>query len=58
MKSHTTGVHILPVRDLTRHRFAFDCWCGPEVETLTWLRPLIIHNASDGRELIEQHGLQ
>lgn len=45
-------VHVLPIGDLRSHDEHTDCWCKPAVDGL-----LVIHNAMDGRELVEQHGL-
>ena len=50
-------LHILPLNDLREHEESPTCWCAPGLEreddTI-----LIIHHAADGRELVEQHGLQ
>ena len=52
-------IHVLPVNDLRPHveEGATQCWCKPdtaEYETCY----LVVHHSADGRELIEQHGLQ
>jgi hypothetical protein len=52
-------IHILPVGDLRNHDEARSCWCGPQIEqddNGRWL--VVVHHSMDGRELIEQHGLQ
>ena len=58
-------VHITPINDLREHEYTTTCWCQPSVEEplcvkwkpLTWGR-LVIHHSADGRELVEQHGIQ
>ena len=54
-------VHVHPVRDLREHDLTSrTCWCRPTV-TLLASRPgraLVVHQSADGRELVEQHGLQ
>jgi hypothetical protein len=52
-------VHVTPIDDLKEHEMSRDCWCKPLVQQ----EPddehaLVIHNAEDGRELVEEHGLQ
>jgi len=53
--------HVLPVDDLREHDETPACWCKPRV-----LRddpddaneePVIVHNSLDGRELVEEHGI-
>lgn len=52
-------LHVVPVRDLREHEETRWCWCAPRLE-----RPepaglvIVIHNSADGRELVEEHGLQ
>lgn len=53
-----TPIHIVPVCDMREH--AEDdhgsCWCLPRI--MKWRGATIIaHNSADGRELVEQHGL-
>lgn len=54
--------HVLPVNDLREHAEARDCWCEPRVEPVKVCRAIIghvvVHQSADGRELIEQHGIQ
>ena len=48
--------HVYPVNDLDPHdtESAGDCPCGPSMETLENGDILIVHNAYDGREIIEK----
>lgn len=51
-------IAVVPIRDLRRHRkLSARCWCAPRVENESGWR-LIVHNALDGRELVETLGLQ
>jgi len=52
------SVHIVPVKDLRRHnQRGRGCWCQPRVDGLPNGWVLVVHNAVDGRDLIEQHGV-
>lgn len=53
-------IHVLPINDEREHEETTTCWCEPLVE---WSNPktgeaysegLVIHNAADCREIIEQ----
>lgn len=46
-------LHILPVADVRAHEVTRECWCKP----LVLPGKIIAHNALDGRELVEQHGV-
>lgn len=50
-------VHVFPRGDLRRHKRSPVCWCNPTLERLE-AGVLIGHNSADGRELVEEHGLQ
>jgi len=55
--------HLLPIDDLREHQESEQCWCQPQVQVfrktgLVRQARLITHNALDGRELVELHGLQ
>lgn len=50
-------LHILPIADLREHEESRTCWCDPKLEREEDT-VLVIHHALDGRELVEQHGLQ
>lgn len=55
--------HVLPLNDLREHVEQRSCWCEPRSETIrvgAGLRTaiLVTHNALDGRELVERHGVQ
>lgn len=50
--------HVWPVRDMQRHAlFGLVCWCDPKVTYFPNGNMLVVHNSKDGRELIEQHGV-
>lgn len=50
-------VHIRPVKDLKPHPQSAECWCRPRQERHEGA-VLVIHNAADGRDLVEKHGVQ
>ena len=61
------AVHILPIGDLREHvDTGRTCWCGPRVETTNPETGapyvagyyVVIHQALDGRDLVETHGRQ
>lgn len=44
--------HVLPIGDLREHVAERDCWCKPKEDDE---QPgLFVHNALDGRELVER----
>lgn len=65
--THGADVHIVPIGDLQKHDDGSRaCWCQPRIETIdprtgapfpSW-GALVIHHSADGRDLVEQHGLQ
>jgi hypothetical protein len=50
-------MHILPIGDLREHDETRDCWCRPKLQCVE-RTIIVIHNSADGRELIEEHGVQ
>jgi hypothetical protein len=50
-------LHVTPIRDMKRHRYSRRCWCAPKLEAVEG-GVLVLHQAMDGRELVEEHGLQ
>ncbi len=50
-------VHVLPIGDLKEHNEVRDCWCDPLVVIRYDEPAMVVHNAFDGRELIEAHGI-
>lgn len=55
-------IHVTPVNDLRDHDDARDCWCAPRLETETsfWTgqpTTIVVHNAADGRDLVETGGV-
>jgi hypothetical protein len=52
-------IHVVPVGDLQPHVETRACWCHPRVEQDPDARvAIVIHASADGRELIEQYGVQ
>lgn len=45
--------HVTPVDDIQEHTESITCECSPTVKTENG-RLIVVHNAFDGRELIEQ----
>lgn len=49
--------HLLPEEDIKEHLLSVDCWCNTKVtigdEEGLLEEPLCVHNADDGREIIE-----
>lgn len=56
---HVPRLHVTPVDDLRDHITvgAAQCWCQPRLQRVHG-GILVIHNSADGRELVEEHGLQ
>lgn len=58
------AVHVLPISDLREHEETLTCWCQPRVVRTDeetgedYVAPVVIHNSLDGRELVEEHGVQ
>ena len=53
-------IHIVPVMDLDEHALRSDCWCYPVrllVDEDASLRALMVHQALDGRDLVEASGV-
>jgi hypothetical protein len=57
--SERGDVHVLPIGDLREHAESRYCWCGPRIEAVNETRQtaLVVHHSADGRELVEQHGV-
>lgn len=51
-------IHVVPLNDVKAHRErdCGECWCAPRVER-HGDGVVVIHNSADGRELVEQHGV-
>lgn len=45
--------HVYPLNDLKEHQLNASCWCEPAIDEL-----LVVHNAADGREFIEEEERQ
>lgn len=55
----TDDLHVLPVNDLREHEETRDCWCHPDLTREDkYATVVVVHHAEDGRELVEEHGLQ
>lgn len=52
----TTDVHVIPINDLEPHEETRACWCEPRLKAVG-RGVVVVHFAKDGRELVEQHGL-
>ena len=52
-------IHVLPENDLREHIESRACWCHPNAhyDPLMEQPAVVVHNAADGRELVEQYGL-
>lgn len=50
-------VHILPIVDLYDHELRRGCWCDPGFSRQPGADCVVVHNAMDGRELIERYGI-
>lgn len=49
--------HVYPVNDMREHDTdSCDCWCGPRIAMFE-RGQRVIHNAMDGRDLVERHGV-
>lgn len=49
-------LHTVPIDDLHPHSLCADCACGPKLEWEDHVQ-LIRHNAFDGRDFEEPHGV-
>lgn len=57
-----TDRHVVQVNDLREHDDSRTCWCQPRIEYVESFLTgeqsvLVVHHSLDGRELIEQHGI-
>lgn len=57
-------IHVLPIDDLRAHDESRACWCEPRLERDFLddepdadMVVIVIHHSADGRELVEQHGV-
>lgn len=51
-------VHVLPINDLREHVESLACWCAPKLQRVDGSTAyLVVHHALDGRELVEEHGI-
>ena len=53
-----TDVHVMPENDLREHEQTRTCWCQPQLTQEPGADVVVIHHSADGRELVEEHGLQ
>jgi hypothetical protein len=51
-------VHVVPVNDLRERASRRDCWCQPRLIREAGAAVVVVHQSADGRELVEQHGVQ
>jgi hypothetical protein len=51
-------VHVTPIGDLREHELSLACWCAPLLKKVDGATAfLVVHHAMDGRELVEEHGV-
>jgi len=52
-------IHVIPLNDLREHEETRDCWCEPRKtrEPYEEADIVVVHHAADGRELVEEHGV-
>jgi hypothetical protein len=52
-------IHVTPLKDLVEHAETRDCPCHPRilVDDVAEGDAVVVHHAADGRELIEEHGV-
>jgi hypothetical protein len=50
-------VHVYPLEDTRAHELRPGCWCRPSREEVAD-GVMYGHNSADGRELVEEHGVQ
>ena len=50
-------LHVLPVHDLREHVEDVTCWCLPTAVREPGHAAVIVHHSQDGRELVEEHGV-
>lgn len=51
-------VHVVPINDLRDHEESLACWCVPTLQEVDRsLHYVVVHHAADGRELVEEHGI-
>lgn len=52
-------VHVVPIGDLREHEETLACWCGPRLQRADpeSTAYVVVHHSADGRELVEQHGV-
>lgn len=51
-------IHVLPINDVREHEESRSCWCEPDLQYPDEGDSIIVvHHAEDGRELVEEHGL-
>ena len=55
--SHSNAKHVWPPNDVRQHIFSSGCWCQP-MTNVVGDTTIIVHNSADGRELVEEHGVQ
>ena len=49
------NIHVVPIGDLRPHtETGYDCECDPKTEVTENDPVLVIHNAFDGRDIIEE----
>lgn len=50
-------LHVYPLEDLREHNTdSKKCWCNPKLENCEG-SIIVTHNSLDGREFVEEHGV-
>ena len=50
VRFHDAFVDVVPLFDEYEHFLGDECWCGPETRRHPDELPIVVHNASDGRQ--------
>ncbi len=54
----SADIHVVPIDDLREHDdVGHGCWCAPRIE-YNGEDIVVVHHSMDGRELVEEHGIQ
>lgn len=55
----TKDIHVIPLHDLHEHVESRYCRCHPNIQQEPmYHEAVVVHNSADGRECVEEHGLQ
>ena len=55
-------LHVSPINDMKDHTESRDCWCDPKIVDVSTLgdgsKVMVVHQSMDGREIVEEYGIQ